>query len=131
MKLKEFFKNVLSYAAGMENWVDHHYEMTGYKRKYTFVSDFAIADWYGRDTVMETYKRVKKDWIKDYKAFTEVVMALNLLSWAHDALKRQGIEGRDEWVKLYSDLYCKAEDDFYKKWEGNEEATSYFFHTTD
>jgi len=51
MKLNEFFTNVLTYAAGMENWVDRHYEMTGYKREYTFVNDFAVADWYGKKEV--------------------------------------------------------------------------------
>ena len=131
MKLNEFFTNVLTYAAGMEHWVDKHYEMTGYKREYTFVNDFAIADWFGKKDVEETYKTVKREWIKDYKAFTEVVMALNLLSWANVQLKEQGIEGREEFINLYSDMYYKARDDFYKEWEGNEEATDYFFHTTD
>jgi len=74
---------------------------------------------------------VKREWIKDYKAFTEVVMALNLLSWANVQLKEQGIEGREDFINLYSDMYYQARDDFYKEWEGNEEATSYFFHTTD
>ena len=129
MILSEKFKTVFSYAAGMEDWVNKSLPLG--PLKYTFANDFAIADWYNADSVRETYERVKKEWLSNYKAFTEVVIALNLLSWAHNQLKKQGVDGRDEFIELYSNLYYKSVDDFYDKYRGNEEATSYFYEMTD
>lgn len=128
MRLQENFKSVLSYAAGVEQWVDNNLMQP---LDYTFASDFAIADWYGKDAVEDTYKRVKEEWYSDYKAFTQAVVAINMLSWAHNTLQKQGIDGRDEYIKLYSDLYYRARKDFYDKYENNEEACDYFFQMTD
>jgi len=126
------FKNVFSYAAGVEKWCkDSFKSWGGSPLQYTFCNDFAIADWYGVQSVNETYDRIKKEWLSDYKAFTEVAISLNLLSWANDQMRNQGIDGRDEFVELYSDLYYKARDDFYDKYTDNEEATDYFFEMTD
>ena len=129
MKLQENFANVFSYAAGMEAWVNDSLPLGPLKM--TFVSDFAIADWYGATEVRDTYGRVKKEWLDDYKAFTEVVIALNMLSWAHNALRKQGIDGRDGFIRLYSELYHAATRDFYDKYDGNREACDYFFEMTD
>lgn len=129
MKLQEKFTNVLSYGAGMEQWVNDSLPLGPLSM--TFVSDFAIADWYGKDDVEDTYRRVKDEWLSDYKAFTEVVIALNMLSWAHNALMRQGVDGREEFIRLYADLYYRARTDFYEKWESNQEACDHFFEMTD
>lgn len=132
MKVHEFFKNVFSYANGIEQWCKNFLLNTsGTKLNYTFTHDFAIADWYGEAEVKETYNRVKASWISDYKAFTEVAMSLNVLSWANNQLIKQGIEDREKYVELYSELWYKAKDDFYKKYENNEEACDYFFNMTD
>lgn len=112
----------------MEDWVNRQLPEP---LTFTFASDFAIADWYSKEDVEDTYKRVKKAWLADYKAFTEVVISLNMLSWAHHALKQQGYDGRDAFIALYSDLYYRATDDFYAKYTGNTEATDYFFRMTD
>lgn len=128
-RLCEGFKNVFTYAAGMEQWAQDNLVK---ELKYTFVSDFAIADWMGGEkAVRETYSRVKKSWLNSYKAFTEVVISLNMLSWAHHRLIEQGFSGREPFVKLYSDLYYQARDDFYKEYEKNREACDYFFEMTD
>ncbi len=127
--LRESFKNVFTYSAGMEDWCKKAYQ--GGELEYTFVSDFAIADWYGAKDVKETYNRVIKEWGKDYKAMTEIIIALNLLSWAHDQLRKQGIEGRDEFIELYSNLYYMAKDFFYDTFKDNEKAQDYFFEMTD
>lgn len=129
MKVQQGFQNVFSYSAGLEKWVNDSLPLG--PLKFTFVSDFAIADWFGKGEVEDTYKRVKDEWLSDYEAFTEVVIALNMLSWANDALRRQGYDGRDEFVKLYADMYYKAREDFYSKYEGNQEACDYFFEMTD
>ena len=105
--------------------------MSGNKLQYTFCSDFAIADWRGESAVRETFKRVIKSWGTSYKAFTEIVLAINLLSWANDRLVQQGITDREKWVEFYSELYYDTKDEFYTKYDGNDEATDYFFNMTD
>lgn len=129
MKIQQGFQNVFSYSAGLEKWVNDSLPLG--PLKFTFVSDFAIADWFGKSEVEDTYKRVKDEWLSDYEAFTEVVIALNMLSWANDALRRQGYDGREEFIKLYADMYYKAREDFYAKYDGNKEACDYFFEMTD
>lgn len=130
MKLKEGFQNVFSYAYGVESWVNNQLPLG--PLKYTFVSDFAIADWAeGEAGVNETYERVKEQWLGDYKAFTAVVIALNMLSWANNALRDQGFDGREEYISLYSSLYYRAKDDFYARYAGNEAACDYFFEMND
>ena len=130
MKLNEGFKNVFTYAAGMRAWVDKALPLG--PLEYSFVSDFAIADWVsGEKGVKETYERVKKEWLKNYKAFTEVVLAVNQLAWAHDRLEKQGFEGRQPFVELYSSLYHQAVNDFYTEYEGDSEKCRYFFEMTD
>lgn len=129
MELKQNFSNVFSYAAGMEDWVNK--SLPYGPLRYTFVSDFSIADWYGVDGVKETYERVKAEWLDNVEAFTEVVIALNMLSWAHDTLKQQGIDERDDFICLYSDLYLRAKDDFYDRHGSDDDACDYFFRMTD
>jgi hypothetical protein len=132
MKLRDSFKNVFTYASGIEKWCkDFYYNMSGNKLNYTFCADFAIADWYGEKDLKESYNRIKKSWISDYKAFTEVAISLNTLSWANDQLMKQGIDGREKYIELYSELWYQAKDDFYEKYSGNDEACDYFFNMTD
>ena len=117
----------------MQVWVQKYFNSVGnYKMKYTFVQDFAIADWTsGVKGIRDTYKKLLKEYGNDYKAFTELVMAINMLSWGNDQLSKQGIEGREEYIKYYSELYYESRDAFYKKYDGNSEACDYFFETTD
>lgn len=132
MKLKDSFKNQFTYAAGIEKWCeDFYYNVSGNKLQYTFCSDFAIADWRGEDAVRETFKRVIKSWGDDYKAFTEIVLAINMLSWANDQLIKQGITDREKWCDFYSELYYEAKDEFYEKYGESEEACDWFFKYTD
>ena len=129
-QLKEGFKNVFTYSAGMEAWVNN--QLPYGPLEHTFAGDFAIADWMsGTEGVMETYDRVKKEWLNNYKAFTDVVIAVNMLAWAHRQLKEQGFCGRDTFIQLYSNLYYQARSDFYDKWENDEQARRYFYEMTD
>ena len=126
------FNNPLTYAAGIEKWcTDLYYNASGNRLQYTFCSDFAIADWMGEDAVKDTFKRVIKSWGDDYKGFTEIAIAVNLLSWANDQLVKQGIADREKFVDLYSELYYDAKDKFYDKYHADNEATEYFFKMTD
>ena len=130
MRVQNCFKNVFTYAFGVENWSREF--LPTYQWAYTFVSDFAIADFVdGANAVTETYNRVIKSWASDYKALTEIVISLNVLSWANDALMRQCYEGRDEFIKLYADLYYKARDEFYNLYGKDKEKSQYFFEMTD
>lgn len=129
MKLNEFFKNVFTYGASAEKWVNN---FIGRKLGHTFVNDFAVADWSGgTKAVKQTLKSIHKTWGKDYKAMTDVVIALNNLAWFNDQLKRQGFEGRENYIDFYSDLYFEERDWFYKHFKDNEEAQSYFYEMTD
>lgn len=126
------FRNQFTYSAGIEDWCKkYYYNASGKKLEYTFSGDFALADWRGEKAVRETYNRVIKSWGSDYKAFTEIALALNLLSWANDQLQKQGISGREAYIELYSDLYYDAKDAFYEKYADNDEAKKYFFEMTD
>lgn len=132
MKVQDYFKDVFSYAYGVEDWVKKYFKSVGYNSQYTFVADFAMADWRNDvNAVKDTYKNVKKGWLSNYKAFTEVVMSINLLSWANDKLREQGFEDREKWIEFYGELYYQARDDFYNKYTDNEEACDYFFKCTD
>ncbi len=129
-QLKDGFTNVLTYSAGMREWVNKN--LFNGPLKYSFAQDFAQADWMsGKNGVIETYGRVKKEWLSNYKAFTEVAIALNMLAWAHNQLRKQGFENRDIFIELYSDMYYQARNDFYQKYDDNEEAKRYFFEMTD
>jgi hypothetical protein len=126
------FKNPFTYAAGIEKWCkDFYYNTSGNELQYTFCADFAIADWLSEDAVRDTFWKAIKSWGDDYEAFTEIVLAINLLSWANDQLVKQGIADREKWVDFYSELYYDAKDEFYMRFDGNDEATKYFFNMTD
>ena len=131
MTPQEYFKDAISYAASAERIIRGYFESVGYHCEYTFVQDLVLAEWFGLDGVKETYETFKRDWLDDYKAWTEVVMSLNLLIWFHDSLIQNGIEESDDAERLYDELYYKARDDFYDKYEGDEEACDYFFQCTD
>jgi hypothetical protein len=51
--------------------------------KTTFFEDFTIADKFGKDAVLDTYKRAFKERKSDYKYLTELVIALNWKIWEH------------------------------------------------
>lgn len=129
-QLQQGFKNVFTYSTGMETWINNNLPFG--PLHYSFARDFAIADWMGgKEAVMETYARVKNEWLKNYKAFADAVCAINMLAWAHQQLKKQGYDGRDEFISLYSDLYHQATADFYEQHENDSNACTYFFQMTD
>ena len=123
---------MFTYSAGVEKWVKEAYEeISGKKLTMTFPMDFAIADWYGEKEVMDTYRNVRKHWLNNYKAFTEVAVTLSYLSSANSQLSLQGYEGRDKFCDLYEKLFYMARDDFYDNYKNNEEAKDWFFEWTD
>lgn len=130
--------DVFHYAAAIERCFERYFESIGnpYKRITTFASDFAIAECYGDNSVLDTYRRAVKSWMGDYKYATELSLVLNWYSWFWYDNGEPGLS------KLYADLFYKSKDAFYKAWADKktdtqeersrkQEARSYFFHTLD
>ena len=89
----------------------------------TFWQDFRIADAFGVDAVKDTYKRAFKEWKKDYRYLTDLVIALNHSCWYWYE------NGNHELSELYSDLYYEAHDYACKHLKGAE--MRYYFEKTD
>lgn len=94
----------------------------GYKQITTFYEDFSIADHFGIDAIKDTYKRAFKDWKKDYKYLTELVMVLNWKIWEHNG-------SNDAYAELYDTLWKEADEYACTHLKGDE--LSYFYRTTD
>ena len=96
-------------------------ELTGYKPKTTFYTDFSIADKFGTKAVKETFTRAFKEWKSDYIYLTELVMVLNWKMFEH--------QNNKELYTVYYDLWCKADEYAINNLTGDEE--KYFYRTTD
>lgn len=134
--------NVFAYAAICEkNWEANLADMTDYKRKYTFYSDFSIADFYqGRgvekNAIKDTYKNVINSWGSSIDAMAEIVMVLNHKSFSFYYGVDSSYMGCDEYTaneigRLYANLYEKAKDFVYEKFGNDKDAMSYYFKVTD
>ena len=87
----------------------------GNKFKYTFMSDFDIADHFGEHAVRDTYKRCLKEWKTDIIAVAEIYITLNMRCWwwyyQHNKIMSR------LYVELFYDLenYVYDEDSPYSK----------------
>ena len=134
--------NVFQYITIAEqNWRQNLAEMSGFKPKYTFYGDFSIAEFcevwmHDANAVRKTYNNVIKSWGSSYTALTEIILVLNHKSWSFDgdvdsSYLRCGEANRVAFTNLYTELYNKAVNEFYKRYEGNDEAMSYYYQVTD
>ena len=98
-------------------------EMTGYKPITTFYMDFSIADLFGKEAILDTFKRAMNEWKTNYKYLTELVMAVNWKSWEHYE------KGNMELMELYADLYYEGREYALDNLKGEE--LHYYFETTD
>ncbi len=115
--------NVFQYSANEQAMFTALMKNLGYETFTTFYGDLSIAEWYGKEGVLDTYNNVVESWGSSIKYFTEFVMALNHKSWEHyDA-------GKHELSKLYADLYEKANDYVYEHFKGDD--IDYYFRVTD
>lgn len=129
--------NPLLYGALLEKSLRlFWYEDNGYKAISTFPSDFGIADLFGDDAVLDTYKSAWGSWKSNYKMATELCMTLNSLSWFYYQLDELSLS------RIYSDLYYKCRDAFYDLYEDRDgdteqekerkgEARGWFFKNID
>lgn len=92
---------------------------------YNFSTDFIIAGAFGKQAILDTYKNCIKEYGNAYKILTRLIFDLNLLCWHfYD-------KGNEELAKLFGELYYEADDEFYKRYEENEDACKYHFEKLD
>ena len=97
--------------------------ITGYKPITTFYEDFSIADRFGIEAVLDTYRRgLMTAESLGYEYLTEFVMVLNWKIWEH-------FERNESLARVYNDLWEEA--DIYAREHLEEEALAYFYRTTD
>ena len=94
----------------------------GYKQITTFFEDFGIAEPFGKNAILDTYKRGLEYAKTDYKVLTEFVMVLNWKIWEHYG-------HNDTLAKIYNDLWIKADKYATSNLKGDE--LKYFYRTTD
>lgn len=126
--------NVFAYAAASENFFEKMCGHSGYTRKTTYSSDFAIAEWYAcvegvEKSVFDTFKKAVKEWCDDIEYMAEIILAVNVKSWEHAQ------RGNREWSKVYAELYYAAKDLYFEWFDEShpkhEEAMSYYFDWVD
>ena len=98
-------------------------ELTGYKPKTTFYTDFSIADKFGVDAIKDTYKRAFTYWKDNTVYVTELVMVLNWKAWEHSA------KNNKKYTTLYTDLYYIAHKWCIDNLKGKD--IQYYFETID
>ena len=135
----------LHYGAICEkNWEMNLADMSGYERKYTFYSDFSIAEFcechcHDANAVVDTYNRVIKSWGKSIKEITEVVLVLNHKIWSfYGNVDSKYLKCSDEWrekfMNIYQELYDKCVnfiDTQYRKGVYSDEDMHYYWEVTD
>lgn len=115
---------ILERAAQIEAaWEKMMMEMSGYERKTTFYAGLTIADAFGEKAIKDTYRRVCKSWMDSIEYITEFAICLNHKSWEH--------KKREDYCKLYSDLWYEIKDKICEHYKDDEEAISYFYCVTD
>jgi len=130
--------DIFRYSFAIERAFEAYFKGIGsdYERKTTFASDFAIAECYGDNSVLDTYRRASASWMQDKDYITELALVLNWYGWFWYDNGEPGLSA------LYCDLFYKCKDAFYKAWKikktdspeevaRKEDAQSYFFHTLD
>lgn len=83
------------------SWADTMRDLNGYEAFTTFWEDFSIADKFGIDAVNDTFRRAFKEWKKDYKYLTELVLVLNHKIWQH-------YQNNEPLARVYNELWEKA-----------------------
>ena len=96
-------------------------DMTGYKPKTTFYTDFSIADHFGVAAIKDTYKRAFESWKDNVEYLTELVMVMSWKSSEHQA--------NQVFCELYSDLYYETDDYACSHLKGDD--LTYYYRTTD
>lgn len=111
---------ILNYAAAMQNaWSINRKEEANYESITTFYQDLTIGEFF-EGGLQDTFDRIRKEWIDDYKMFTEFIVCLNHKIWEHYD------KGNERLARFYDTLWRNAEYDFLTKYEDNDEVMSYY-----
>ena len=127
MEFKNAMKEVNNTFAriyGEENaFKEFELENFGYEIKFTFYSDFLIADMFGVEAVKDTYRRAYEGWKNNVDAMIEVTIVLNTLCCMHYD------KGNEELSKVYSDLYYDCNNACLDNFKGKD--LDKYFRITD
>lgn len=97
-------------------------KLMDYECKTTFWDDFTIAENFGKNAILDTYKRAFEEWKDNYIYLTELVMVLNHKIW-------QWYERNELVARIYNDLWEKTNEYAWNTLKGDE--LTYFYRTTD
>lgn len=92
----------------------------GYEVITTYWDDFSIAECFGKNAILDTYKRALYN--KDYKMLTELCMVLNHKIWFL-------YETNEALARVYDELWKKCDNYLMKNLKGQE--LEYYIRTTD
>lgn len=93
----------------------------GYKMQTTFWEDFSIADKFGEDAIVDTYKRAFI-YKFDIKFITELAIVLNLKIW-------QYYQKNDSLAELYDKLWRNVDEYIIENFD--DEDLRYYSRITD
>jgi len=90
--------------------------------KTTFYEDFSMAEMFGKEAIIDTYKRCLSEWSSDIKYFTEFVVALKhkLWDWYEKDIKV---------ARLYDKLWREADSLALEIFQGKDK--EYYLRETD
>lgn len=104
--------NIFQFSAGVEANFESFLAncVNPRERKYTFVSDFAIAmvcEHEGdKNAINKTYKEFIKNWKTNAEAMTEIAFSLNYLCWF--CYENTQFPQYQKFSPVFSDLYYKS-----------------------
>lgn len=106
----------------------------GYEPKTTFWDDFSIADMFGLEAILDTYRRAFNEWKTNLEFVTELSMVLNHKgNFYFQVAERQDSEQRKEALhglaQVYFTLYREVDDWCSDNLEGED--WEYYFRITD
>lgn len=93
-----------------------------YQLKTTFMQDFNIANMFGEQAVLDTYKRAKKEWQHNVEYITEFTMVLNWQIW-------QLYETNEKLARVYNTLWQEMDAWCMNNLKGDD--LTYYIRTTD
>lgn len=103
----------------------------GYKPKTTFWQDFSIADLYGPEAVLDTFKRAFREWCHDVEYIAEMSLVLNHKGfWYNSASEKKDNNG---FLALMSELYFNLYEQLNEWAKDNykDADAEYYFNVTD
>lgn len=116
-------------------WCEKNFEANlreDYKRKTTFTHDFSIAEWCvpmsGMKAIAHTLRSALA-WRDNIKYFAELIIAMSMKAWEHDA------RGNLNYSQMYSTLYLEVKSLYFEWFDTSnakhDEAMEYYYDYVD